>query len=87
MTGFTVGGPELGPKALSLRLLAYGASIPDLWRRAARLVDRLLRGARPADIPVEQANVHDLVVNLRTARALGIALPQGVLLRATRVID
>lgn len=68
-------------------LLAYGASIPDLWRRAARLVDRLLRGARPADIPVEQANVHDLVVNLRTARALGIALPQGVLLRATRVID
>lgn len=68
-------------------LMAYGPSILALWQRAAGLVDRLLRGARPADIPVEQANVHDFVVNLRTARALGIALPKGVLLRATRVID
>ncbi len=59
----------------------------DLFRRAAGLVDRILRGARPADIPVEQANVYDFVVNLRTARAIGVALPQSVLLRATRVIE
>ncbi|NRF65804.1 ABC transporter substrate-binding protein [Aquincola sp. S2] len=68
-------------------LLSYGPNIPDLFRRAAGLVDRILRGAKPADIPVEQANVHDLVINLRTARALGVTVPQSVLLRATRVIE
>jgi putative ABC transport system substrate-binding protein len=68
-------------------LLAYGANIPDLFRRAAGLVDRILRGAKPADIPVEQANVYDFVVNLRTARALGLPLSRSVLLRATRVIE
>lgn len=68
-------------------LLSYGPNIPDLFPRAAGLVDRILRGAKPADIPVEQANVYDCVVNLRTARALGVTLPQSVLLRATRVIE
>lgn len=68
-------------------LLSYGPNIPDLFRRAAELVDRILRGAKPADIPVEQPNAYDFVVNLRTARALGVTLPQAVLLRATRVIE
>jgi len=58
-----------------------------LFRRTAELVDRILRGAKPADIPVEQPNVYDLVVNLRTARAIGVIFPRSVLLRATRVIE
>lgn len=65
-------------------LLSYGPNVPDLFRRTAGLVDRILRGANPADIPVELPNVYDFVVNLRTARALGVVLPQSVLLRATR---
>jgi putative ABC transport system substrate-binding protein len=68
-------------------LLSYGANSPDLVRRTAELVDRILRGAKPADIPVESPNVYDLVVNLRTARAIGVVLPRSVLLRATRVIE
>jgi putative ABC transport system substrate-binding protein len=68
-------------------LLSYGANVPDLFRRTAELVNRILRGAKPADIPVEQPNVYDFVVNLRTARALGVVLPGSVLLRATSVIE
>jgi putative ABC transport system substrate-binding protein len=68
-------------------LLSYGANVPDLFRRTAGLVDRILRGANPADIPVEQPTVYDFVVNLRTARALGLVLPRTVLLRATDVIE
>jgi putative ABC transport system substrate-binding protein len=62
-------------------------SVPDLFRRTAELVNRILRGAKPADIPVEQANVYDFVVNLRTARALGVVFPRSVLLQATSVIE
>jgi putative ABC transport system substrate-binding protein len=68
-------------------LLSYGVNVPDLFRRTAELVNRILRGANPADIPVEQPNVYDFVVNLRTARALGLVLPQSVMLRATSVIE
>jgi putative ABC transport system substrate-binding protein len=68
-------------------LLSYGPNVADMFKRAAELVDRILRGAKPGDIPVEQPNVYDFVVNLRTARALGLTLPQSVLLRATRVIE
>jgi putative tryptophan/tyrosine transport system substrate-binding protein len=68
-------------------LLAYGNDALVLFRRAATLVDRILKGAKPADIPVEQVNVYELVVNLRTARALGIELPRTLLLQATRVIE
>lgn len=68
-------------------LLSYGVNVPDLFRRTAELVNRILRGANPADIPVEQPNVFDFVVNLRTARALGLVLPRSVLLQATRVIE
>jgi len=68
-------------------LMSYGVNTLDLFRRTAELVDRILRGAKPADIPVEQPNVYDLVVNLRTARAIGMTFPRSVLLRATRVIE
>ena len=68
-------------------LLSYGVNNPDLFRRTAELVDRILRGANPADIPVEQPNVYDFVVNLRTARALGVVFPRTVLLQATDVIE
>ena len=68
-------------------LMSYGVNTLDLFRRTAELVDRILRGAKPADIPVEQPNVYDLVVNLRTARAIGVTFPRSVLLRATRVIE
>jgi putative ABC transport system substrate-binding protein len=68
-------------------LLGFGASFPDAWRRAAGFVDRIFRGARPADLPVEQASRFDRVVNLRTARALGVTIQSSVLLRADTVID
>ena len=68
-------------------LLSYGPNVLDLFRRTAGLVDRILRGANPADIPVEMPNVYDFVVNLRTARALGVVIPRSVLLQATSVIE
>lgn len=68
-------------------LLSYGPNFPDMYRRTAEIVDRVLRGAKPADIPVELPITYDCVVNLRTARALGLTLPRSVLLRATRVIE
>lgn len=68
-------------------LLSYGANVPDLFRRTAELVDRILHGANPADIPVEEPTVYDFTVNLRTARALGLVLPRKVLLRATATIE
>ena len=68
-------------------LLSYGHDVPALFKRAATLVDRILKGAKPADIPVEQVNVYELVVNLRTANALGIKLPYSLMLQATRVIE
>jgi putative ABC transport system substrate-binding protein len=68
-------------------LMSYGPSFPSLYRRAAEFVDKILRGAKPADIPVEQPTKFDLVVNLTTARALGLTIPEAFLLRADEVID
>jgi ABC-type uncharacterized transport system substrate-binding protein len=67
-------------------LISYGVHFPDLFRRAATYVDKVLKGAKPADLPVEQASKFELVVNLRTAKALGLTIPPAVLLQADEVI-
>jgi putative ABC transport system substrate-binding protein len=68
-------------------LISYGPNFPELWRRSADYIDKILRGATPADIPVEQPTKFDLVINLKTAKALGLAIPGTVLARADDVIE
>jgi putative ABC transport system substrate-binding protein len=67
--------------------MTYGPSIVDLWRQAAIYVDKILKGAKPSDIPVELPSSVELVVNARAAKALGLSIPGSVLLRADRVIE
>jgi len=67
--------------------MSYGANFPDLFRRAGDFVDRILRGAKPGDLPVEQPTKFDLVINLTTAKALGLKIPESFLLRADEVIE
>ena len=80
----SIGAPEL---ALGGGAFAYGVDQVAMFRRAAYFIDRILKGAKPADLPVERTSKFDLTVNLKTAKALGLKLPQAVLLRADRVIE
>jgi putative tryptophan/tyrosine transport system substrate-binding protein len=68
-------------------LMSYGPSFASLFRRTADLVDKILRGAKPADIPVEQPTKFELVINIKTAKALGLDLPAALLSRADEVIE
>ena len=68
-------------------MMSYGVDFPAAYRRAAEMVAAVLKGAKPADLPVEQSSVIEMVVNMRTAQALGVTLPQGILVRANRTIE
>ena len=67
--------------------MSYGPNYPHLYRRAAEFVDKILRGTKPSDIPVEQPTKFDLVINLTTAKALGLTVPPAMLARADEVIE
>ena len=68
-------------------LISYGVSVEPVWRRSASYVAKILRGAKPADLPVERVTNFELAINLKTANAVGVTLPTSILLRADEVIE
>jgi putative ABC transport system substrate-binding protein len=81
--------PSVGPAEFAGAggLMGFGPSGMGLFRRSAIYVDKILKGAKPADIPVEQPTIFDTVVNMKTAKALGIKLPNSIMVQATKVIE
>jgi putative ABC transport system substrate-binding protein len=77
----------LRPQVEAGGLISYGADILDIWRRGAVFVGKILKGAKPADLPVEQPTKFELVLNRRAAKAIGLTIPPSILLRADQVIE
>jgi putative ABC transport system substrate-binding protein len=80
----SIGGEEL---VRAGGLISYGVDMPAMWRQAAVLVDKILKGAKPADLPIEQATRFTTIINLKAAKAIGITIPTSILLRANEVIE
>jgi ABC-type uncharacterized transport system substrate-binding protein len=78
---------EWKPFVQSGGLISYGADVPDIYRRAAGLVDKILKGAKPGDLPVEGPKLYDMAVNLKTAKALGVTIPESIVKQAVLVVE